>query len=58
LEETVANMKQTIEFCLDAGGVVAFAGEGFVKRELADLGRRAGVEVFGQDEYVPEWKAG
>jgi peroxiredoxin len=45
-------------FLIDAGGVVAFSGEGFVKRDLADLGRRAGVEVFGQDEYVPEWKAG
>ncbi|MCX6638793.1 MAG: TlpA disulfide reductase family protein [Acidobacteria bacterium] len=45
-------------FLVDAGGVVAFSGEGFVKRDLADLGRRAGVEVFRQDESVPEWKAG
>ena len=45
-------------FLVDADGVVAFAGEGFVKRDLADLGRRAGVEVFRQDEPVPEWKAG
>ncbi|MDP3001100.1 MAG: TlpA disulfide reductase family protein [Bryobacterales bacterium] len=45
-------------FMVDAGGEVAFSGEGFVKRDLADLGRRAGVEVFRQDEPVPEWKAG
>ena len=43
---------------VDGSGVVALASEGFVKRDLADLGRRAGVEVFRQDEYVPEWKAG
>ncbi len=45
-------------FLIDAGGVVTFSGEGFVKRDVADLGRRAGVEVFRQDEPVPEWKAG
>ena len=45
-------------FLVDADGVVAFSGEGFVKRDLADLGRRAGIEVFRQDEPVPEWKAG
>ena len=45
-------------FLIDAGGEVAFSGEGFVKRDLADLGRRSGVEVFRQDESAPEWKAG
>jgi peroxiredoxin len=45
-------------FLIDASGVVALSSEGFLKRDLADLGRRAGVEVFRQDEYVPEWKAG
>jgi len=45
-------------FLVDAGGVVAYTSEGFVKRDLAELGRRAGVEVFRQDESVPEWKAG
>jgi peroxiredoxin len=45
-------------FLIDTSGVVALSSEGFLKRDLADLGRRAGVEVFRQDEYVPEWKAG
>jgi len=45
-------------FLIDASGVVALSSEGFLKRDLADLGRRAGVEAFRQDEYVPEWKAG
>ena len=45
-------------FLIDASGVVALSSEGFLKRDLADLGRRAGVEVFRQDENVPEWKAG
>ena len=45
-------------FLIDAGGVVALSSEGFLKRDLADLGRRSGVEVFRQDEPVPEWKAG
>jgi peroxiredoxin len=43
---------------IEPGGKVAYSGEGFVKRDLEDLGRRAGVEVFRQDDYVPEWKAG
>lgn len=45
-------------FLVDGKGTVACASEGFVKSDLLDLGRRAGVEVFRQDEYVPEWKAG
>ncbi len=45
-------------FLVDAEGTVAYAGEGFVKSDFIDLGRRAGVEVFRQGEYVPEWKAG
>jgi peroxiredoxin len=45
-------------FLIDTSGVVALSSEGFLKRDLADLGRRAGVEVFRQDENVPEWKAG
>jgi len=45
-------------FLIDPGGTIAVSVEGFIKRDLADLGRRAGVEVFCKDEYVPEWKAG
>jgi peroxiredoxin len=45
-------------FLVEAGGAVAVSSEGFVKRDLEQLGRRAGVEVFRPDDYVPEWKAG
>lgn len=45
-------------FLVDAEGKVALSSEGFVKRELEEIGRRAGVELFRRDEYVPEWKAG
>ncbi len=45
-------------FLVDAGGVVSYSGEGFIKRDLEQLARSAGGEVFRQDENVPEWKAG
>lgn len=43
---------------LEADGTVSLASEGFVKKDLEILARRAGAEVFRPDEYVPEWKAG
>lgn len=45
-------------FLVDDGGVISYSGEGFIKRDLEQLARRAGVEVFQKEENVPEWKAG
>jgi thiol-disulfide isomerase/thioredoxin len=45
-------------FLVEPDGTVSYSGEGFIKRDLEDLGRRAGVEVFRQDEPVPAWQAG
>ncbi len=45
-------------FLVEPDGVISLASQGFVKRDLEALGKRAGVEVFRQGEKVPEWKAG
>lgn len=45
-------------FLVEPDGVISLASEGFVKRDLEELGRRAGVATFGPDDHVPEWKAG
>ena len=45
-------------FLVEQDGVISLASEGFVKRDLETLGKRAGVEVFRPEENVPEWKAG
>jgi peroxiredoxin len=45
-------------FVVEPDGEVTLAVEGFVKKELESLGRRAGVETFRQEDNVPQWKAG
>jgi peroxiredoxin len=45
-------------FLVEPDGTVSLAFEGFVKRELESLGRRAGIETFRPGEDVPAWKAG
>jgi peroxiredoxin len=45
-------------FLVEPDGVVSLASNGFVKRDLEFMGKRAGVETFAPDEQVPEWKAG
>jgi len=45
-------------FLVEPDGTIALAAEGFVKRELESLGRRAGIETFHAGEDVPQWKAG
>jgi peroxiredoxin len=45
-------------FVVNAGGTVDMAFDGFSKREIAAIGDRAGVGVFGEKDNVPEWKAG
>jgi peroxiredoxin len=45
-------------FLVEPDGKVSFSATGFLKRDLEALGKRAGVETFGTDDDVPEWKAG
>lgn len=45
-------------FLVEPGGSISWASNGFSKRDLEELGRRAGVQPFREDEYVPEWKSG
>jgi len=45
-------------FLLNADGRVAKSFTGFSKRDLEELGHRAGVAVFQPGDNVPEWKAG
>jgi peroxiredoxin len=45
-------------FLLERDGAVARAIGGFSKRDLEEIGERAGVSPFAPDDDVPEWKAG
>ena len=45
-------------FLIEPDGRISLALEGFVKSELEAIGKRAGIEVFGAGDHVPEWKAG
>jgi peroxiredoxin len=45
-------------FLVEADGTISHTVGGFCKRDLEALGRRAGVEPFGAEDHVPEWKAG
>ena len=45
-------------FLIEPDGTISLASEGFVKRDLEAIGKRAGIEPFRPDEKVPEWKAG
>jgi peroxiredoxin len=45
-------------FLVESDGTVARSFNGFSKRDLEEIGARAGVTPFGPEEHVPEWKAG
>lgn len=45
-------------FLLERDGTVARAIAGFSKRDLEEIGMRAGVSPFDPDDDVPQWKAG
>ena len=45
-------------FLIEPDGKISVAVSGFRKADLEVLGQRAGVEIFGAHETVPEWKAG
>jgi peroxiredoxin len=45
-------------FLVETDGTVSFAESGFRKSHLEQIGVRAGVTVFRQEDNVPEWKAG
>ncbi len=45
-------------FLVEPDGTISLAAEGFVKRDLESLGKRAGIEMFHAGEDVPQWKAG
>lgn len=45
-------------FLVETDGTISLATNGFVKRHLEAIGRRAGVQPFHAEDHVPEWKAG
>jgi peroxiredoxin len=45
-------------FLVETDGTISLASNGFLKRDIETIGRRAGVEPFHAEEHVPEWKAG
>jgi peroxiredoxin len=45
-------------FLVGSDGRVAKSFAGFSKRDIEELGERAGVEVFHDGDNVPDWKAG
>jgi peroxiredoxin len=45
-------------FLIEPDGRISLASEGFVKSDLESIGKRAGIELFGASDHVPEWKAG
>ena len=45
-------------FLIERDGTVSNVIEGWVKRDVAELGGRAGVNPFRESDNVPEWKAG
>ncbi|HLG97431.1 MAG TPA: TlpA disulfide reductase family protein [Bryobacteraceae bacterium] len=45
-------------FLVEQDGRIAKSFSGFSKRDLEEIGQRAGVAPFRPDEKVPEWKAG
>ena len=45
-------------FLVEPGEIISRAFEGFVKKDLEEIGTLAGVAPFREDESVPAWKAG
>jgi len=45
-------------FVVESDGLISRVMEGWSKADMAALGERAGVALFGASENVPQWKAG
>jgi peroxiredoxin len=45
-------------FLVETDGTISLASNGFLKRDIETIGRRAGVELFHAEDHMPEWKAG
>ena len=45
-------------FLIEQDGSIGDVIQGFVKRQIAAIGARCGIEPFQPGDYVPEWKAG
>jgi peroxiredoxin len=45
-------------FLVERDGAVLRSFNGFSKRDLEEIGARAGVPPFSPEDHVPEWKAG
>jgi peroxiredoxin len=45
-------------FLTDSAGAIVWQSSGFVKKDVEDLARRYGFQIFRKDENVPAWKAG
>lgn len=45
-------------YWIDRTGDIRDLQEGFAKRDLENLGRSLGVEVFRPEDDIPDWKAG
>jgi peroxiredoxin len=45
-------------FVVERDRTISLASSGFSKRDLEEIGKRAGGEMFRPEDHVPEWKAG
>ncbi|HUS08248.1 MAG TPA: TlpA disulfide reductase family protein [Bryobacteraceae bacterium] len=45
-------------FLIGDNGLITWSGDGFSRRDFAELGRRAGVNPFREGERIPEYKPG
>jgi peroxiredoxin len=45
-------------FLIEHDGSISRSFQGFSKRDLEEIGSRAGISPFGPDDHVPDWKAG
>ncbi len=45
-------------FQVEPGGAISWRLDGWSKRDIGELGARAGVNPFREGDAVPEWKAG
>ena len=45
-------------FLVEPDRTISLASDGFSRRDLEQIGKRAGGEMFRPEDHVPEWKAG
>lgn len=45
-------------FLVERDRTISLASNGFNKRDLEEIAKRAGSEMFRPEDHVPEWKAG